>query len=367
MTDLDDLRSASGRLQNMFFNFVPFELPLAIDAALAPEPLPGSPEAVRAQAQAYTKAAEQCVQVSLDVIHVATASLPAAWKGQVAENATQAVGALAAEIGKIESDLGQAAGALNTWAELLEWAQAKDADGRAQLKGARQLANDANPFSAQHMEAVKQAQSGVDTRIAAFQSIADQSPKTVSLLNQLRSQARVQDVTTGALDPLSAVVLANTADPGGTVDSANILTPTALTRASQRLDAMSQADQAAFEKLLSSAKSPQESAYLYKVLAAGYNLQQIEAFDSAIHAHGNDTTWLAEHLTPDLSNSDGPSGGQNQNPVPYANVTGLYNQGNVGDCVAASTVIAQASLDPVLMLSLTTGYGQPKGSTPRSR
>jgi hypothetical protein len=366
MTELDDLRSAGGRLQDMFFNFVPFELPLAIDAALAPEPLPGSPQAVRAQAQAYTKAAEQCLQVSLDVIQVATASLPAAWKGQVAENASQAVGALATEIGKIESDLGQAAGALNTWAELLEWAQAKDADGRTQLQGARKLAagDGENPFSAQHNAAVKQAQSGVDTRIAAFQSIADQSLKTVSLLNQLTSQARVQDVTTGDLDPLSAVVLANTADPGGTVDSADILTPTALTRASQRLDAMSQADRAAFEKLLSSAKSPQESAYLYKVLAAGYNLQQIEAFDSAIHAHGDDTTWLAEHLTPDLSNSDGPSGGQNQNPVPYANVTGLYNQGNVGDCVAASTVIAQASLDPVLMLSLTTGYGQPKGSTP---
>jgi hypothetical protein len=369
MTELDDLRSAGGRLQDMFFNFVPFELPLAIDAALAPEPLPGSPQAVRAQAQAYTKAAEQCLQVSLDVIQVATASLPAAWKGQVAENASQAVGALATEIGKIESDLGQAAGALNTWAELLEWAQAKDADGRTQLQGARKLAagDGENPFSAQHNVAVKQAQSGVDTRIAAFQSIADQSLKTVSLLNQLTSQARVQDVTTGDLDPLSAVVLANTADPGGTVDSADILTPTALTRASQRLDAMSQADRAAFEKLLSSAKSPQESAYLYKVLAAGYNLQQLEAFDSAIHAHGDDTTWLAEHLTPDLENdTTGP------NNVTYKGVAGvsgwnyssLYSQGGLNDCVAASTVIAQASLDPVLMLGLTTGYGQPKGSTP---
>lgn len=206
MTELQDLQSAGGRLQDMFFNFLPFELPPAIDAALAPAPLPGSPETVRAQAQAYTKAAAQCLQVSLDVIQVATASLPAAWKGQVAENASQAVGALATEIGKIESDLSQAAGALNTWAELLEWAQAKDADGRTRLKGAQLLANGgngANPFSAQHMEAVRQAQAGVDTRIAAFQAIADQSPKTVRLLSQLTSEARVQEVTTGDLDPLS--------------------------------------------------------------------------------------------------------------------------------------------------------------------
>lgn len=369
MTDLESLESARGWMQNLFFDPIPFELGLAIGAALAPEPLPGTPSAVRAQAEAYSKASAQCQQVSEDINQVAVASLPSAWKGQVAENAAQAVSALATEIGTVESDLGQAAGALNTWVELLEWGQAKDADGRAQLRSAQQLAKDVNPFSAQHAEALKLGVAGVDARIAAFQAIADQSPKTVSALKELTSQARVQDVTTGDLDPLSAVVLATTADPGGTVDSADILTPTALTRASQRLDALSQADQAAFQKLLAGAKSPQESAYLYKVLAAGYNLQQIEAFDAAIHAHGSDTTWLAEHLTPNLGNEDGASGGSNHSEMTYegTQIVGdrdLYDQGNVGDCVAASTVIAQASLDPVLMLGLTTGYGQPKGGKP---
>jgi hypothetical protein len=375
VTDLESLESARGWMQNLLFNPIPFELGLAIGAALAPKPLPGTPSAVRAQAQAYGKAAARCRQVSTDINRVALASLPSAWKGQVAENAAQAVSALATGIGTVESDLSQAAGALNTWAELLEWGQAKDADGRAQLKSAQALAKDVNPFSAQHTEALKLGVAGVDARIAAFQAIADQAPKTVSALKELTSQARVHEVTTGDLDPLSDVVLAAAADPGGAVDAvdavdaADILTPTALTRASQRLDAMSQADQAAFQKLLADAKSPEESAYLYKVLAAGYNLQQIEAFDAAIHAHGSDTTWLAEHLTPDLSNADGASGGGNHNEMTYegTQIVGdrdLYDQGNVGDCVAASTVIAQASLDPVLMLGLTTGYGQPKGSKP---
>lgn len=369
MTELDDLQSAASRIQNSFFEFIPFELSMAIDAALAPAPVSGSPAAVRAQADAYTKASMQCLQVSVEITEAATAKLPAAWKGQVAENASQAIAALGTEVGKIESDLGQAAGALNSWAELLEWAQAKDTDGRARLAAARGLAGNDNPFSAQHFEAVKQAQIGVETRIAAFQALADQSPKTVSLLRQLTSQARVQDVTTGDLDPLSAVVLADTADPGGTVDSADILTPTSLTRASQRLDAMSQSDQAAFQKLLSDADSPQESAYLYKALAAGYNLQQIEAFGAAIHPHGADPTWLAEHLTPNLQND-----GSGQNNIQYEgvtqvsgfNYTDLFNQGPKNDCVAASTVIAQASLDPVMMLGLTTGYGMPTANMPKA-
>ncbi|HTJ66232.1 MAG TPA: hypothetical protein VL551_01765 [Actinospica sp.] len=370
MTDLESLESARGRLQDTLFDFVPFELQLAIDAALSPEPLPGNPAAVRAQAQAYTKAAEQCLQVAVDVMQVSATELPAAWRGQVAENASQAVAALSTEIGKIESDLGQAAGALNSWAELLEWAQAKDAEGRTQLKAARKLASGdgENPFSAQHAQAAKQAQAGVDTRIAAFQAIADQSPKTAGLLTELTSQARAHDVTTPDLDALSAVELAATTDPGGTVDGAQILTPTALTRASQRLDAMSAADQAAFEKLLADAKSPQESAYLYKVLAAGYNLQQISAFDAAIHPHGDDPTWLAEHLTPNLSNDDSTNDPLTTTYKGVSGVNGwgyaLYSQGGVNDCVAASTVIAQASMDPVLTLSLTTGYGEPKGGTP---
>lgn len=364
MTDLESLESARGRLQDTLFNFVPFELQLAIDAALSPEPLPGSPAAVRAQAQAYTKAAGQCLQVAVDVMQVSATELPAAWRGQVAENASQAVAALSTEIGKIESDLGQAAGALNSWAELLEWAQAKDAEGRTQLKAARKLASGdgENPFSAQHAEAAKQAQAGVDTRIAAFQAIADQSPKTAGLLTELTSQARAHDVTTPDLDALSAVELAATTDPGGTVDGAQILTPTALTRASQRLDAMSATDQAAFEKLLAGAKSPQESAYLYKVLAAGYNLQQISAFDAAIHPHGDDPTWLAEHLTPNLDNEGSGANQMTYKGTSFLGNRDLYDQGDIGDCVAASTVVAQASVDPVLMLGLTTGYGMPKAA-----
>jgi len=368
MSDLQALESIRGLIEGIEFDLDPFMLDSAIGAALAQPAPAGSPAAVRAQAQAYSKAATQSKAVAGDIKLVATSSLPAAWRGQVADSASQAVAALATEVGTIESALNDAATALDKWADLLEWAQREDAEGRAQLESARGQAASAglDIFSTHFLQARATALTGLNTRIAAAQALADQSPSTAGLLNQYASLARAQDVTTGDLDPLSDVVLATAADPGGSLaDDADILTPTALTRASQRLDAMSNADQAAFAKLLSEAKSPQEAAYLYKALSAGYNLQQIEAFDAAIHPHGADTVWLAEHLTPDLSNASSTVPSPTQWAVKYeGGDAGLYNQGNVGDCVAASTVVAQASLDPILTLGLTTGYGQPKNSNP---
>jgi uncharacterized protein YukE len=366
MSDLQALESIRNTLTGIVFEMDPFMLGSAIDAALAQPAPAGSPAAIRAQAQAYGKAATQSKAVADDIQEVATSSLPKAWRGQVADSASQAVTALSTEIGTIESTLSQAANALNGWADVLEWAQNKDTEGRAQLENARgQAASGFDVLSTLFGQALAAALAGLDTRIAAAQALTDNSPQTAGLLDQYTNQARAQDVTTGDLDPLSAVVLATAADPGGLADNADILTPTALTRASQRLDAMSTADQAAFEKLLSEAKSPQEAAYLYKALSAGYNLQQVEAFDAAIHPHGANTLWLAEHLTPDLNNADSTAPSAVQWTVGYQGAEGgLYNQGDVGDCVAASTVIAQASLDPILMLGLTTGYGQPKGSNP---
>ena len=367
MSDLQALESIRGLISGIEFDLDPFMLNSAIAAALAQPALPGSPAAVRAQAQAYAKAATQSKTVAADIKQVATSSLPAAWRGQVADSASQAVAALATEVNTIESALNEASNALNTWADLLEWAQHQDTEGRAQLETARgQAASGLDIFSTQFLEARATALTGLNTRITAAQALADQSPNTASLLNQYTSLARAQDVTTGDLDPLSDVVLATAADPGGKLaDDADILTPTALTRASQRLDAMSATDQAAFEKLLSGAKSPQEAAYLYKALSAGYNLQQIQAFDAAIHPYGANTVWLAEHLTPDLNNAKSTAISPTHWAVQYEGGDGgLYNQGNVGDCVAASTVVAQASLDPILALGLTTGYGQPKNSNP---
>lgn len=81
------------------------------------------------------------------------------------------------------------------------------------------------------------------------------------------------------------------------------------------------------------------------MLAAGYDLRQIEAFDAAIHVHGADPLWLAEHLT--LTFNDPTSlGADGQDLLTY--------KGDVG-----------AWLDPALMLQLATGYVPATGKIPR--
>lgn len=370
MSTLSDLQAARGKLQSMAGDpgLDPIELTMAINAALAPAAPGGSPSEVRSQAQAYRSAAQGCATASSDISRVKDSALPAAWKGQAAENAAQAIQALAAEISTTEAALGKAAAALESWAADLAWAQQQDQDGRSQLEQAGKMLSGYDMTSGQpEQQALPIAVSGASARVAGAQHLADTAPGTATLLNQYAEAARAQEVTTGAVDPLSAVVLANASAPVG----GDILSPTALALASQRLNSMSAADQAAFERLLADAKSPQEAAYVWKALAAGNSLSQVEAFDAAIHSHGTDQLWLAEHLTPDLNNPNTVSSGADW--ASYEGQQGgsldvqgwdLFDQGNVGDCVAASTVVAQASVDPVLMLSLTTGYGQPAGSHP---
>lgn len=364
MSTLSDLESARGWIDSMWTIALGGSegLLLAIDAALAPPPPHGSPSVISAQADAYAKAAAQSGIVAADIKLVATSSLPAAWKGAVAETAAQAVQAVSEEVVNTQTVLGKAAQALRQWAEDLQWAQTTDAHGRALLEKAR---GSLGPFGIDifgMQSAVQNAADGVNARVAAAQRAQDTGTSTASLLNQLSEQARAERVTSGDVDALSAVVLAQDANPGGVADDGQILTPNELSRASQRLDGMSAADQAAFEKLLAGARSPQEAAYLWKALAAGHGLSQLEQFDAAIHPHGADPVWLAEHLTPqfDTTQTAGESSGQfpleyKGQPMYDGNGSSIYDQGGVGDCVAASTVVAQAGLDPMLMLKLTTG------------
>jgi hypothetical protein len=213
-------------------------------------------------------------------------------------------------------------------------------------------------------QALQQATAGANGRVSAAQRAQDSGTATASLLNQLAQRARAERVSEGQTDAISAVVLANDKNPGGATDDTDILTPNELSRASQRLDGLSAADQAAFEKLVADSKSPTEAAYLWKALAAGHTVAQVSRFDTAIHPHGDDPTWLAGHLTPDLSN---PQSGTETTSPDFMTYQGqsfskldpqgwdVYDQGKPGDCVAASTVVAQATLDPVTMLDLTTG------------
>lgn len=366
MSALSDLKGCQSTIDSAW-SFVAAPLLVAsIDQALGVPAPDGSPAVISAQGAAYLKAGATCKQVAQRLNDVARNKLPAAWQGDAAENAGQAVSALSAEATAAGNVLTQAGQTLQTWADNLSTAQRDDSSGRDTLKSAKSRLGPLGGWLSSFLEigdpagfaaAVEEARSGIASMVNAASLAQNSGEATAGTLTYLADQARAERVAAGGLDPLDAVVLAgaqNAASDGG----GNILSAAELTRASQLMNGMSAAQQREFEQLLAHAKSPQEAAYLMKALAAGNSLSAVEQFDALIHAHGNDVNWLSKHLAPDLAGGTATYDGQSFYSWPgmkpgYGYDT--YSQGGIGDCVAASTVVGLANLDPVYMLKLTTG------------
>jgi hypothetical protein len=333
----------------------------AIDQALQVTPPGGEPELIQRRAEDYRRSADLVEQVRKDIHAVGRDGLPKAWRGTVAESAAQAVTAFAEETSRGHGTLGRAARTLADWSDQLDQAQRLDRDGVGLLQQAEALA--ADPFPP--LDSTKStALDGVDARIGAAENAQAHGTATASMLRQLAAQARAERVTSPAIDPLGAVELANSHDPGGPkAGDGEILTPYQLERGSSRLDGLSPADQRRFRALLAHAKSPQEAAYLWKVLAAGHDLDQVERFDHFIHSNGGNPTWLSQHLTPQFDTAAARDESREHHDLLYQGQTtsdgfgnSTYSQNPVNDCVPSSLVVARARVDPTVMLQLTTGH-----------
>jgi hypothetical protein len=332
----------------------------AIADALAPAPPRGEPELIQRRAEDYGHTADRIDQVRADLRAVGTEGLPRAWRGAVAETAAQAVLALSEESDRTRGTLLRAGRTLADWADALDQAQRLDRQGVGLLEDAEQQAAAPLPPIGTRQTALD----GVNARIGAAEAAEQHGTATASMLRQLAAQARAERVDPSAADPLDAVELANTRDPGGPkAGDGEILTPYQLERGSSRLDGLSPADQRRFRALLAHAKSPQEAAYLWKALAAGHDLDRIEKFDRAIHSKGDDPRWLSQHLNPQFETAANRKEDGQRHDLRYGGQTrhtqGMgdkyYDQGHDGACVPAATVVAQAKVDPVTMLDLTTG------------
>ncbi|MCX4745549.1 hypothetical protein OG455_08435 [Kitasatospora sp. NBC_01287] len=372
MSKVTDLQQAQRSIQDLDPMFVGVELYAAIQHALAIGAPVGDPPTIQERARAYADTAAGYAQASSDLSAVAANQLPNAWRGAVAETASQAVRAVADEAALTQQSLVQAGRLLAAWADELAWAQQTDANGRAKLTTAQnavqQGGDDAVP------QARQVALDGIATRLAAAQRAEETGTSTASRLRQLAAAARAEHAGQGSLDPLSAVVLADARNPGDGEDGDPILTDNQLDRAGRIYGVMNGADQAAFNALLAGAKSPQESAYLWKALAAGHSVADIQQFDAGIHPHGDDPVWLSAHLMPATGNTAAANESPGNTDLTYQGqdvfIDGfpVYSQGANNDCVAASTVIAQARLDPLTMYHLTTGGtpDQPGADSPQA-
>ncbi|MQY19513.1 hypothetical protein [Nocardia macrotermitis] len=349
----------------------------------SPSRIAGSPAGTGGTALTYGTIGTNLFDTSSDLRTVADSLLPTAWRGQAAESATQATRAVAAQAEAAGVAFSSAFSALTDWGGKLADAQRRDARGQELLRKADGMVMGDGLFSfgkGATAEARALAEEGCKDRLAAAKIITGAASDAADVLNQLAATARARQMNSPDIDPLTSVVLGYSSDTGWTSDPLiSITNPNGLARASQALNAMSAADRAAFEKMLANARSPQEAAYLWKALGAGYGLSDVQKFDQVIHPHGDDTKWLSQHLDPHIndiySRETGNKGqytvnyaGQSNYDVPVPGKPGyvyrydFYNQltngdKNTGDCVAASTVMARAANDPVFMLGMTTGQG----------
>src|SRR5687768_6232587 len=85
-------------------------------------------------------------------------------------------------------------------------------------------------------------------------------------------------------------------------------------------------------------------------------MAKVEQFAAAIHDHGDDPAWLKDRLSP-LDTSDA-SDNKVGDRLPTESHGKPWTQGSTDQCVAASNVMAKASVDPIYALQLTTG-GRP--------
>ncbi|MCU1646197.1 MAG: hypothetical protein JWN03_6472 [Nocardia sp.] len=341
-----------------------------ISAALKVPAPAGDVKAADARANTYLAATATTDGVIGDLSNVVRSALPAAWRGAGAESAAQALQAVALQGATIRDGFDDGHRTLSTWVGHLKDAQKRDGQGRSQLNDALGLLP---PLQAIYMprfssiatsklpEALGAAISGCKDLVAAAQLSDSAAQDAIKALNQSAGSARARQIGTTNVDPLTAVTLAY-ADP-------KVLDSTAMTRGSLKLDAMSAADRAAFEKLLSGAQSPTEAEYLWKALAADYSAADITSFDKVIHPHGNDLAWLDKHLNPNIGDPNTTPGAAHSRILSYDGVRWYpagpgtsgayeyYSQGGYGDCVAASVTVASLSRDPVRMLGVTTGLG----------
>ncbi|WP_035841357.1 hypothetical protein [Kitasatospora azatica] len=294
---------------------------IAVQQALAVGSPVGDPAAIRERARAYARAAAAHDRAGAELGDLARDRLPDSWSGSVAEQAAGSVRAVAEALTATRDALADAARLLDRWADDLAWAQRTDAQGCARLRAAA-LAQPGN------REALTHAANGVAARLAAATRAESSGTSTAVRLDELSARAHdlASDSTSRQPDPQTAE------------DAGAILTDRQLDRAAQVFAGLNGSDQAEFSALLSNVASPEEAAYLWKALAAGHPLADIQRFDATIRRHGTDPAWLTRHLMPPL--------GTGQAPAP---------ESCCGDDVPVSTLLALARLDPLLMLSLTTG------------
>ncbi|WP_228389673.1 peptidoglycan-binding protein [Streptomyces smaragdinus] len=343
-----------------------------IDGALRVPPPDGDPGALESLARLYRSQTGYVAGVFEQVDQVSRKGLPEVWVGDTSVLASAAVAAA----GRSAAQLGEAfqgcVVTLLTLADAIDDAQVKDRRGRSRLAEQKHALGGRDGFfdnlhENDGEEAERKAAADVSSQAIGLMSdaaaeVAEASRVAARELNKWTAEARAGKLETGQLTPVDKLVLADTGVGGVETELNEVLSADDLTRASAHMDRLKPGDRAEMERMLAQSSSPQERAYLMKTLAAGHTVAEIREFRKKIH--GKSPDWLREHLSPVVSDRAGmkdkgqaPNGSNiNKTPVRFDGQDWAQGgDGSEGTCVASSTVMARATVDPVYALELTGG------------
>ncbi|WP_250399528.1 peptidoglycan-binding protein [Streptomyces cellostaticus] len=345
-----------------------------IDSALLASAPAGDTATLESLGRTYRDQIGKAADVHDRAAKVSSTGLPEVWVGETGVLAAAAVDAAAREATRMAEAFTGGARALLTLADALGHAQRQDTDGRSRMEHAKRQLGGRDGFFDRMVDTDEEdrevaaartvATAGIDLMHKAAVAADDAVRAAARDLNKWAAESRAGKMRTDDLTAVDRLMLADTSGPAGEADYNEILTANDLERSGRAMEKLSPADRARMEHLLANASSPQEKAYLMKALAAGHDVDDIEAFGGKIH--GKDPAWLQQHLSPITTQGDSlddegtNADGSNVNTDLQSFGSQQWAQGGdgrEGTCVASSTVTARAMVDPVYALSLTGGPG----------
>lgn len=331
------------------------------------DPPPGDPDTLETLAQAYRTAAEAIAPIGADTGHLGTTTLPAAWEGGAATEASAVLTATDKAIDRTPTAFRRAAETLEDLSDDIRDQQDRHADLHDALDQAMYDATHirvevstpdwlpgpditiggdlpmADPTALADL--IRRAYDLITGCIDVYTDALDTVNRTVSRFNDLAGDARAAAAVDGGLAPDDAVVLADKMVDTGLGDGFDdgILTPAQLERAGLKMDELSEADGAELQGLLDSAGSDEQRAWILKGLAAGHDVTALTTFAERIR--GMSPAELSEHLSLIDRGGEGDQERRGIDVRQYEDTT----------CGTTSLIIARAESDPLYALSLTDG------------
>jgi hypothetical protein len=265
-----------------------------VDRALSQPRISGEPAAIRRVGSVFQQGSAGADQVRTDLSTVAVKTLPAIWSGWAAADAVTVASVAASGADRTSITFSQVGSTLHKFASALEKAIARYEQGRWDLNEAIRAAE--YPDTGRYEHVTTLIGDGLRAMLDGATQAESAARVTARSLGEDAERTRAGRMRNPALTAIDSLMLAEARDDGGP-----ILSPDAAARADMALDALSSADRARFDQLLSGCVSAEERAYLLKALSNRRSIDDIAAFDADIRANAANQAWLAKHLHTTLS------------------------------------------------------------------